>query len=110
MTWKKVLGYELGWQLNAEKRPGAIALRIEGSISEEIADIGPLRSEDYYGILEILLSGKTTWYEPDCKFLITREQMPCELSEDNPARSIDGVYFRGYSWAADRYPPGVPMS
>lgn len=109
MTWRKVLGYELGWQLNAEKRPGAIALRVQGNISEEIVDISPLRSDDFYGLLEILNSGKITWYESDLKLLITREHMPCGQSEDNPARSTDGIYFRGYSWADDRYPPGVPM-
>ena len=48
MTWRKVIGYELGWQFTAKNRPGAISLRIEGPIghiSEEIADlINPARS------------------------------------------------------------------
>ena len=82
-------------------------MRIEGPIgpiSEEIADLMPLGSEDYHGLLEILRSGKTIWYESGCKMLITREQKPSELCEDNPARSIEEDSFRGYTWQEDRDP------
>jgi len=109
--WRKVIGYELGWQCTAKNRQGAISLRIEGPIgpiSEEIADLMPLGSEDYHGLLEILRSGKTIWYESGCKMLITREQKPSEPCEDNnPATSIEEDSFRGYAWQEDRYPLGV---
>ena len=85
-------------------------MRIEGPIgpiSEEIADLMPLGSEDYHGLLEILRSGKTIWYESGCKMLVTREQKPSELCEDNSARSIEEDCFRGYTWQEDRYPLGV---
>ena len=110
MAWRKVIGYELGWQCTAKNRQGAISLRIEGPIgpiSEEIADLMPLGSEDYHGLLEILRSGKTIWYESGCKMLITREQKPSELCEDNSATSIEEDSFRGYAWQEDRYPLGV---
>lgn len=68
----------------------------------------PLGSEDYHGLLEILRSGKTIWYESGCKMLITREQKPSEPCEDNnPATSIEEDSFRGYAWQEDRYPLGV---
>ena len=111
MAWRKVIGYELGWQCTAKNRQGAISLRIEGPIgpiSEEIADLMPLGSEDYHGLLEILRSGKTIWYESGCKMLITREQKPSEPCEDNnPATSIEEDSFRGYAWQEDRYPLGA---
>jgi len=110
VAWRKVIGYELGWQCTAKNRQGAISLRIEGSIgpiSEEIADLIPLGSEDYHGLLEILHSEKTIWYESGCKMLITREQKPSELREDNSAISIEGDSFRGYTWQQDRYPLGA---
>lgn len=110
MGWRKVIGYELGWQCTAKNRPGAISLRIEGPIgpiSEEIADLMPLGSEDYHGLLEILRSEKTIWYESGCKMLVTREEKPSELCEDNSARSIEEDCFRGYTWQEDRYPLGA---
>jgi hypothetical protein len=109
VAWRKVIGYELGWQCTAKSRQGAISLRIEGPIgpiSEEIADLMPLGSEDYHGLLEILHSGKTIWYESGRKMLITREQKPSELCEDNPATSIEEDSFRGYNWQEDRYSQG----
>jgi hypothetical protein len=109
VAWRKVIGYDLGWQCTAKNRQGAISLRIEGPIgpiSEEIADLIPLGSEDYYGLLEILHSGKTIWYESGCKMLITREHKPSELCEDNPASSIEEDSFRGYAWQEDRNSPG----
>ena len=110
MGWRKVIGYELGWQCTAKNRPGAISLRIEGPIgpiSEEIADLMPLGSEDYHGLLEILRSEKTIWYESGCKMLVTREQKPSELCEDNSAISLEEDCFRGYTWQEDRYPLGA---
>ena len=85
-------------------------MRIEGPIgpiSEEIADLMPLGSEDYQGILEILRSEKTIWYESGCKMLVTREQKPSELCEDNSAISLEEDCFRGYTWQEDRYPLGA---
>jgi len=57
--------------------------------------------------LEILRSEKTIWYESGCKMLVTREQKPSELCEDNSARSIEEDCFRGYTWQEDRYPLGA---
>lgn len=110
MAWCKVLSYDLGWRCNTERpgtKPGAIALHIEGPITEDIADLSPLRPEDFQGILEILRTGKTTWYESSGQMLITREEKPAELHEQNPAMSLLEEDFIGYSWCEDRYPPGM---
>lgn len=76
MAWKKVTNHDLAWHIKKEEGKGVINLIFKDGTPFKL---GPLTSEDYSAIVDILHSGKPVWCEDKLVILRTGKEEPKEM-------------------------------